>query len=64
MKRYLQELVQSALDSAKTAGDLMLETPPEVVIENPKDESMGDFSTTVAMGLARSERKARKKLRS
>ncbi|QPJ66112.1 MAG: arginine--tRNA ligase [Candidatus Nitrohelix vancouverensis] len=62
MKRYLQELVQSALDNAKTAGDLTLETPPEVVIENPKDESMGDFSTTVAMGLARAERKAPKKI--
>lgn len=57
MKNTLKEFVCSALNEAKNQGHLVLDTAPDVVIEEPKDEKMGDFATTVAMTLARSEKK-------
>lgn len=42
---------------AKESGDLGLPKMPEIVIEEPKDEKLGDFATTLAMQLARSEKK-------
>ncbi len=57
MKNTLKEFVCSALQDAKTQGNLTLDTVPDVVIEEPKDEKMGDFATTIAMTLARSEKK-------
>jgi arginyl-tRNA synthetase len=57
MKRVIRSLVKEALKSAKESGDLTLTDFPKVIIEKPKDEKMGDFSTTLAMSLAKSERK-------
>lgn len=57
MKQSLKELVCVALEAAKSQGQLNLDTPPDVVIEEPKDETMGDFATTIAMTLAKSEKK-------
>jgi len=57
MKKAVKEIIEHALDKAKGAGDLELATIPDVVVEKPKDEKMGDFATNVAMTLARSERK-------
>ena len=57
MKQSLKELVCVALEEAKSQGFLKLDPPPEVVIEEPKDEKMGDFATTIAMTLAKSEKK-------
>jgi len=57
MKRIVKKLVIEALDRAKAKGDLSLESAPNVVIEEPKDEKLGDFATTIAMQLAKSERK-------
>ena len=57
MKRAIRSLIEDALEKAKNNGDLTLATFPEVVVEKPKDEKMGDFSTTLAMSLAKSERK-------
>ncbi len=62
MKQSLKELVCLALEEAKTQGHLTLDPPPEVVIEEPKDETMGDFATTVAMSLAKSEKKNPRKI--
>ncbi|MEK9629148.1 MAG: arginine--tRNA ligase [Nitrospinota bacterium] len=57
MKKAIKEIIVCALNKAKGAGELELANSPEVVIEKPKDENMGDFATNVAMTLARSERK-------
>ncbi len=57
MKHVIEQLVSSALDKAKKNGDLEIAEEPEIVIEKPKDAKLGDFSTNLAMILAKSERK-------
>jgi arginyl-tRNA synthetase len=57
MKTAIQIIIQDALEKARQAGELELSPFPEIVVEKPKDEKMGDFSTNVAMTMAKSERK-------
>ncbi|MBT3184445.1 MAG: arginine--tRNA ligase [Nitrospina sp.] len=57
MKTAIQTIIQDALEKARQAGELELSPFPEIVVEKPKDEKMGDFSTNVAMTMAKSERK-------
>jgi arginyl-tRNA synthetase len=57
MKKAIKEIIECALDKAKDAGELELAEAPDVVVEKPKDEKMGDFACNIAMTLARSERK-------
>ena len=57
MKTAIKIIIHDALEKARQAGELELFPFPEIVVEKPKDEKMGDFSTNVAMTLARSERK-------
>ncbi|MZG30859.1 MAG: arginine--tRNA ligase [Nitrospinae bacterium] len=60
MKNEIKQIINNALEKARQAGELELATFPEIVVEKPKDEKMGDFSTNVAMTMARSERKSPK----
>ena len=55
MKTAIKIIIHDALEKARQAGELELFPFPEIVVEKPKDEKMGDFSTNVAMTLARSE---------
>ena len=57
MKKFVRKLIKSALNNAKNDGDLELSIMPEIVVEKPKEEKFGDFSTSLAMGLAKSERR-------
>ena len=57
MKTAIKQIIHEALEKAQQAGDLELSSFPEIVVEKPKDEKMGDFSTNIAMTLAKSERK-------
>jgi arginyl-tRNA synthetase len=60
MKTAIKIIIHDALEKAQQAGELELSPFPDIVVENPKDEKMGDFSTNVAMTMARSERKSPK----
>ena len=60
MKHRLEGLLQHALNRAKEGGALKLESLPPLLFEVPKDASFGDLASTVALGLARAERKAPK----
>ncbi|MBC8286618.1 MAG: arginine--tRNA ligase [Nitrospinae bacterium] len=60
MKTAIKQIIHDALEKARQAGELELSSFPEIVVEKPKDEKMGDFSTNIAMTLARSERKSPK----
>ena len=60
MKTAIKQIIHDALDKAQQAGELELSSFPEIIVEKPKDEKMGDFSTNIAMTLARSERKSPK----
>jgi arginyl-tRNA synthetase len=57
MKNTVRELISDALNRAKTNGDLTLDSAPNIVIEEPKDKKFGDYSTNVAMLMAKTERK-------
>ena len=57
MKNFVRKLINGALDNAKNVGDLELSFMPEIVVEKPKEEKFGDFSTSLAMSLAKSERR-------
>jgi arginyl-tRNA synthetase len=57
MKETVKNQIASALAQAKKNGDLNLPEMPEIIVEEPKDEKLGDFATTLAMQLARSEKK-------
>ncbi|UCE72324.1 MAG: arginine--tRNA ligase [Nitrospiraceae bacterium] len=51
MKEDVQKIIENSLVSLQ--GRWGLDAIPEVEIEIPRDESMGDFATTVAMRLAK-----------
>ena len=53
MKETVKTQIANALTQAKENGDLSFEVMPDIVIEEPKDEKLGDFATTLAMQLAR-----------
>ena len=57
MKETVKNLVAAALTQARDNGSLSLPEMPDIVIEEPKDDKLGDFATTLAMQLARSEKK-------
>ena len=57
MKTVIKKIIHDALEKAQQEGELELSSFPEIVVEKPKDEKMGDFSTNIGMTLARSERK-------
>ena len=57
MKRRLEGLLQHALNRAKKGGALKLEGLPPLLFEVPRDAAFGDLASTVALGLARAERK-------
>ncbi len=57
MKETIRNLIAEALDKARDAGQLDLNCSPEIVVEEPRDKKMGDFSTTIAMALAKTEKK-------
>ncbi len=57
MKETVKNQIADALIRAKENGDLNFQEMPDIVIEEPKDEKLGDFATTLAMQLARSEKK-------
>ncbi len=57
MKQTIRKLIADALEKAREAGELNLNGLPDIVVEEPKDKKMGDFSTTIAMVLAKIEKK-------
>ncbi|MHB8173851.1 MAG: arginine--tRNA ligase [Nitrospirota bacterium] len=57
MKNKILRIINNALLKAKEKGELSLPELPPVVLEIPKEEGHGDFATTVALSLAKSEKK-------
>jgi len=52
MKKKITEILNRAVEKAIASGNLKIKTPPSIVLEIPKDESKGDYATTIAMSLA------------
>ena len=54
MKTQLRALIEQGLSALRAAGTLPADlVSPEFVIERPKERAHGDFSTNVAMLLAK-----------
>jgi len=62
MKRTLKRLVLEAARAAHNAGKLPSGEFPEFVVETPKVKSHGDFSTNLAMTMARQQKMAPRKI--
>ena len=52
----IQQLVAQALQAARQAGVLQLETMPEIQVERPGNSDHGDFATNLPLRLARATR--------
>lgn len=57
VKEQLARTISTALREAKDAGDLPLAEVPEVALETPPSAQFGDYSSNVAMVLARQVQK-------
>ncbi|MEE9240910.1 MAG: arginine--tRNA ligase [bacterium] len=57
-KEKLSSLLSDALASASATGDLSAKELPPIIIEIPANENFGDYSSNLAMLLAKPERKA------
>src|SRR3989304_1215290 len=58
MRKKLTEILNQAIDRAMASGAIQAETIPHLILEVPKDESKGDFATTIAMSMASIEKKS------
>ena len=58
----LRNLLVSALEKSRAEGLITFDCLPDFVIEVPRDEGHGDFSSNVAMLMARSARMAPRKI--
>ena len=58
IRTELEQLVTAALEQAVADGTLALESLPDPALERPKDESNGDWASTVALRSAKLARRA------
>ena len=58
VRELLVPMLQAAFEAARAKGVLTAPELPPVIIENPPNEDFGDYSTNLAMLLAKGERKA------
>ena len=57
IREELEKVIEAAIDSAIKDGSLELDQAPEAALERPRDESNGDWASTVAMRLAKQAKK-------
>ncbi len=57
IREQLESIVRAALDRVVSEGDLALAEIPEPALERPRDESNGDWASTVALRCARQAQK-------
>ncbi len=57
MRKKIAEILSQAIDRAKTSGAIQAASVPHLILEVPKDESKGDYATTIAMSMASLEKK-------
>ena len=57
MREIIENLVADALKEAVAAGDLQLDELPDPSVERPKDETHGDWASTVALKCAKQAHK-------
>ena len=55
VKDQLLSMIDSAVREARLQGELRSVQNPKIVLETPKQEELGDYASSVALGLARVE---------
>ena len=58
IREELEAIVSQAIEAAIEDGSLAMEAAPEPALERPRDVSMGDWASTVAMRSAKAARKS------
>lgn len=58
IREQIEQVLQNAIKSAIADGKLPQMDPPEVILEKPREEVFGDFSTNIAMQMSRQAQKA------
>lgn len=53
MKKRLENLLQSAIDTLQAQGDLVVDINPSVLVEHSRDPRHGDYACNLAMALAK-----------
>jgi arginyl-tRNA synthetase len=61
-KEQLQQALAQALASAREKGLLQYENLPEILIQRPSEAAFGDYSTNLAMAMAREAKMAPRKV--
>lgn len=56
MRKRLTEILRQAVEKAKNSGSLKVNIPPPIILDIPRDETKGDYATTLAMTLASMEK--------
>ncbi|MBI9084580.1 MAG: arginine--tRNA ligase [Desulfobacterales bacterium] len=62
MKHRLQDIILAAASAAYQAGELPSDAFPAVLVEEPKQDAHGDFSTNLAMTMAKIQKMAPRKI--
>ncbi|MBQ9955462.1 MAG: arginine--tRNA ligase [Eggerthellaceae bacterium] len=57
IREQLEGIISAAIEAARADGSLALESAPEPALERPRDETNGDWASTVAMRTAKLARK-------
>jgi len=57
MKEQIAQLIASAVDALKADGTLPGDTQPNIMVENTRDKSHGDFASNIALTLAKPARR-------
>lgn len=58
IRDQIEQVIQKSIQAAITTGKLPQIDPPPVVLEKPREEAFGDFSTNVAMQMSKQAKKA------
>lgn len=62
MKNSIRSIVKKSLKAAHKNGDLHSDAFPDITIEEPKNETQGDFSSNIAMVMAKLQKMAPRKI--
>ncbi len=62
MKNSIRSIVKKSLEAAHKNGDLPSDAFPDITIEEPKNETQGDFSSNIAMVMAKLQKMAPRKI--
>lgn len=58
IRAQIEQVIQKSIQAAIAGGKLPQLEPPPVILEKPREEAFGDFSTNVAMQMSKQAQKA------